>query len=189
MCNNFASHVSANRIVEAFSQCGSPLRFEGGVIPNLQPRDDIRIGDLAPVVTWDEGPLLTELKWAWKSQQGRPVFNFRSDGRSFEKSTRCLVPASAFYEFTDAEPGQKRKTKWSFTVANEEWFWIAALVKDGAWAMLTTEPGPDIAPYHDRQIVVLGIGDGLDWLTLQRPQNELLRPSTGGALSVGKVFP
>src|SRR3569833_2222938 len=29
-----------------------------------------------------------------------PVFNFRSEGRHFGDSNRCLIPASAFFEFT-----------------------------------------------------------------------------------------
>lgn len=189
MCNNYASKVPANRIADAFSATGLPLRFADGAIPNLEPRDDIRVGDTAPVVTWDGGPVLQQMKWAWRSPQGRPVFNFRSDGRSFANSSRCLIPADAFYEFTDAEPGQKRKTKWRFTMAGAEWFWIAGIVKDGAWTMLTTEPGPDIAPYHDRQIVVLDGGRGTDWLNLQRSQRELLKPSAAGSLTVEKVFP
>ena len=32
--------------------------------------------------------------------RGGPVFNFRSEGRRFDKSNRCLIPASAFFEFT-----------------------------------------------------------------------------------------
>jgi hypothetical protein len=31
---------------------------------------------------------------------GAPVFNFRTEGRHFAKSNRCLIPASAFFEFT-----------------------------------------------------------------------------------------
>jgi putative SOS response-associated peptidase YedK len=31
---------------------------------------------------------------------GTPVFNFRSEGRHFANSNRCLSPASAFFEFT-----------------------------------------------------------------------------------------
>lgn len=189
MCNNYASHIPANKIAEAFSDTTLPLQFDDGAIPNLEPRDDIRIGDTAPVVIWNDGLMLKQMKWAWKSPQGRPVFNFRSDGRSFENSSRCLIPADAFYEFTDAEPGQKRKTKWSFKVVGEEWFWIAGIVKNGAWAMLTTEPGPDIAPYHDRQIVVLDQARGADWLNLQRSPGGLLVPSAAGSLTVEKVFP
>jgi putative SOS response-associated peptidase YedK len=29
-----------------------------------------------------------------------PIFNFRSEGQRFDKSQRCLIPASAFFEFT-----------------------------------------------------------------------------------------
>jgi putative SOS response-associated peptidase YedK len=32
---------------------------------------------------------------------------------------------------------------------------VAGIVKEGAFTMLTTEPGEDMRPYHDRQIVVL----------------------------------
>lgn len=190
MCNNYASHVPANQLALAFSDTGFPLRFEGGTIPNLEPRADIRIGDTAPIVVGQaEGPLLVQRPWAWKSPQGRPVFNFRSDGRSFAQSTRCLIPADAFYEFTDPEPGQKRKTKWRFTMKGQPWFWIAGLVKNDAWAMLTTEPGPDVAPYHDRQIVVLARDQAREWLDLTRPEADLLAPTPAGALAVEKVFP
>lgn len=189
MCNNYASHVPAGQIAEAFSETAFLLRFDGGGVPNLEPRDDIRIGDTAPVVRWDDGPILTQMPWAWKSPQGRPVFNFRSDGRSFANSERCLIPADAFYEFTDAEPGQKRKTKWAFTMADGSWFWVAGVIKDGAWAMLTTEPGPDIAPYHDRQIVLLRPDAAMDWLGLNRPETDLLRPSPQHSLNVRKAFP
>lgn len=189
MCNNYASHVPASQIADAFSQTAFPLRFDGGAIPNIEPNDDIKIGDTASILTWDEGPLLTSMRWSWRSPQGRPVFNFRSDGREFGNTNRCLIPASAFYEFTDAEPGQKRKTKWSFSMVGDSWFWIAGIVKDDAWAMLTTEPGPDVSPYHDRQIVVLPPPAGLDWLTLKGPATEILTPSSAGSLHVVKIFP
>ena len=117
------------------------------------------------------------------------MFNFRSDGRDFSNTNRCLIPASAFYEFTDAEPGQKRKTKWRFTLSDQRLFWVAGLIKDGAFAMLTTEPGVDIGPYHDRQIVLLRPEDGAAWLNLQRPEAELLRALPAGSLNVEKVFP
>lgn len=62
-------------------------------------------------------------------------------------------------------------------------------VTEGAWAMLTTEPGPDVSPYHDRQIVVRPPPAGLDWLKLIRPAVEMMKPSPGGSLEVVKVFP
>lgn len=79
------------------------------------------------------------------------------------------------------------KDKHLFTLADEPWFWIAGLVKEGAFAMLTTSPGPDIAPYHDRQIVVLPRAEGLDWLNLTRPEAETLRPFPEGSLTHEQV--
>ena len=187
MCNNYRLHVPANQLAAAFTDIGRTLALPEG-LPNLEATD-YRIGDRAPVVlAWEGGLRLVMAPWAWKGPTGKPVFNFRSEGRSFAGSTRCLIPADGFYEFTEPKVAGK-KTKWCFTLADQPWFWIAGIVKDGAFAMLTTEPGPDIAPYHDRQIVLLRPDAALDWLDLRKPEAELLRPLPEGSLSVEKVFP
>lgn len=189
MCNEYQLSLPLTAFVAVFEQTGDPIAFPDG-LPNLGPLPSIRIGDRAPILRLGpKGPEAVLTPWAWRGPQGRPVFNFRSDGRTFGTSDRCLVPADGFFEFTAAEPGQKRKTKWRFTLADAPLFWVAGLIKDGAFAMLTTEPGPDIAPYHDRQIVVLRPEDGAAWLTLARPESDLLRPMPAGRLDVEKVFP
>ena len=48
--------------------------------------------------------------------------------------------------------------------------------------MLTTDPGPDIAPIHDRQIVILLPHLWATWLYLTTPEGELLRPLPRGTL-------
>lgn len=185
MCNNYKLEVPAAQLAMAFEE---PLKYPGGV-PNLEPRADIRIGDTAPlVVRGEDGLELRMTQWAWRSPQGRPVFNFRSEGRDFSSSRRCLIPADGFYEFTDPEPGHKRKTKWMFTRADGEWFWIAGVIRNEAFAMLTTEPGTDIAPYHDRQVVLLSQDQGIAWLDLLPSQNILV-PSAAGGLIVRKSYP
>jgi hypothetical protein len=50
--------------------------------------------------------------------------------------------------------------------------------------MLTAEPGPDMKPYHDRQICVLRPEEGLHWLTLSRPESELLQSPSQGTFKV-----
>jgi putative SOS response-associated peptidase YedK len=55
--------------------------------------------------------------------------------------------------------------------------------------MLTTEPGPDIRPYHDRQVVVLQPPDWSHWLHLTRAETDLLKPLPAGSLSVETVRP
>ena len=53
--------------------------------------------------------------------------------------------------------------------------------------MLTTAPGEDVEPYHDRQVAVLRPEDWAAWLYLTRPEAELLRPLPGGALEMKTV--
>jgi putative SOS response-associated peptidase YedK len=50
--------------------------------------------------------------------------------------------------------------------------------------MLTVEPGPDVAPYHARQPVVLPQTRWTDWLSGEPNEGELLRPSQAGSLVV-----
>jgi putative SOS response-associated peptidase YedK len=112
--------------------------------------------------------------------QGSAGYQFRAEGRRFPKG-RCLVPASHFFEFTGAK---SPKSKWKFTKAGEgeDWFCFAGLWRptpDGAgdaFTLLTTGPGPDVAPFHNRQVVVLERSDWQAWLNLGRPEAELLRP-------------
>lgn len=189
MCNEYQLILPFDEAIKELNRTRNPLVFPNGV-PNFGATASIRIGDRAPVI-WAgaDGPEVRMTPWAWNGPGGRPIFNFRSDGRDFSNSLRCVIPADGFFEFTNPETGQKRKTKWRFGLAGQTSFWIAGLVKEGAFAMLTTGPGPDIAPYHDRQIVLLPQGHALDWLDLSRPQAELLRPSPAGSLTVEKVFP
>jgi putative SOS response-associated peptidase YedK len=110
----------------------------------------------------------------------------RGENRRFAKG-RCLVPVSWFYEFT----GKKYpKTKWRFTKPGEEWFCIAGLwrpVENGAaFTMLTIDPGPDVTPYHNRQVVILDRQDWAAWLDLSIAAEDLVRPSPAGTLAVDR---
>jgi putative SOS response-associated peptidase YedK len=63
----------------------------------------IRINDMAPVMRAAGNVIeLTPMNFSLppSSPRGGPVFNYRSEGRRFAKSNRCLIPASAFFEFT-----------------------------------------------------------------------------------------
>ncbi len=118
------------------------------------------------------------------------MINFRSDGRRFADSRRCLIPASHFFEFTGAK---SPKSKWKFTKAGEDWFCFAGLWRPTvgdtpeAFTILTTEPGPDVAPIHNRQVVILERADWTAWLDLSRPETELLSALPAGSLQVEQV--
>ena len=206
MCNENRRRVALGLVKEGFSQTRIPLRFPEGM-PNLEPLDSIRITDRNAIVRAarepDAEPGAAELvvrRWSWPGPTGKPVYNFRSEGREFGNSAsggRCLIVADGFYEFTTpaVEPGAlkpKRKDKWLFTKRDEDWFCIAGIWRTSAevgeaFTMLTVEPGPDVAPYHNRQIVVLDRADWASWLDPRVPARELLKPSPAGTFEVEKV--
>jgi putative SOS response-associated peptidase YedK len=195
MCNEQRRRVALGQIREDWSQTRIPLVFPEG-LPNLEPLDSIRITDrnaiLRAAAAGGAAAELVVRRWSWPGPGGKPVYNYRADGREFPRG-RCLIVADGFYEFTaPADPGKKRKDKWLFTLAGEPWFCIAGLwhadPKVGeAYTMLTCPPGPDVAPYHDRQVVVLGPSDWGRWLDPAVPAAELTRPLPAGALEVEQV--
>ncbi|HVZ06585.1 SOS response-associated peptidase [Rhodopila sp.] len=195
MCNDYRLEVETSKIFEDFADLKIRIRFSEGA-PNIEARQDIKITDTAPIVRTIEGEAdagdLVQRRWSWPGPKGRPVYNFRSDGREFDTG-RCLIIADGFYEFTDpADKKKKRKDKWLFTKNGEPWFCIAGIWRANkdvgeAFTMLTTEPGPDIAPYHDRQIVILEREAWTAWLDSSVPAQSLIRPLAAGALNVEQV--
>ena len=191
MCNDFGNHIPYSAYLEAFSQIKAPVVFPTAA-PNLEPREDIWPTDPAGVIRrGDEGVELVQLRWGFPPARPKsaPVINFRSEGRHFPVG-RCLVPASHFFEFTGT---RSPKAKWNFTKTGEDWFLFAGLCRPmsggevEAFTLLTTEPGPDVVPIHNRQMVVLEQPDWLALLDLTRPEAELLRPLPPGALTVEQV--
>src|ERR1700721_881073 len=70
---------------------------------DLPQADDVRINNTGPVMrATGNGIELVPMTFSFPPgrQGGAPVFNFRSEGRHFANSNRCLIPASAFSEFT-----------------------------------------------------------------------------------------
>lgn len=227
MCNEAARRIALGLIREDFNQVGIELSFPEGA-PNLAATDSIRITDPSAIVRFHEaGYSLVQRRWSWAGPQGKPVYNYRSEGRAFGNSPgggRCLIPLDGFYEFTDpahplslaadaacpspARGRGKKKDKWLFTLRGDDGerpapglFCVAGLWRAGveigsrasgpakgeAWTMLTCEPGPDIAPYHSRQIVIMPRECWADWLAGVVPAAELIAPTPAGTLSAVRV--
>lgn len=193
MCNDYEQHV-------AYADYQAAIRAAGVTTPasesaaDLPQADDIRIGDMSPVLrAAGNGGELILMRFGWPPPRPKapPTFNFRSDGRHFDKSQRCVVVLSGFFEFTGSK---SPKTKHRLSLKGSPVMGIAGLWSedpDGtlSFTMLTTEPGPDIAPIHDRQVCVLRPEDWGHWLFLTRPEAELLRPLPAGTLDVVTVRP
>ncbi|HEY3812226.1 MAG TPA: SOS response-associated peptidase [Caulobacteraceae bacterium] len=195
MCNNYGHDVPYRRYVEETLALNLSLIFPRGA-PNLEPLENIRPTDVAPIIKGqpDGSGVFDTLRWGFPPSKPKagPVINFRSDGRSFTQG-RCLVPASCFYEFTGTK---YPKTKWRFTVRGDDWFCMAGLwrkvdLKDGpgeAFTILTCAPGPDLVPYHDRQVVVLPRSQWGAWLDTSKPINgDTFEPAPEGSFEAEEV--
>ncbi|MBV9244535.1 MAG: SOS response-associated peptidase [Methylobacteriaceae bacterium] len=194
MCNDYEQHIAWAdycKLMEAL-ELGVPTQQSELDLPQS---DDVKVNDLGPVMRAAGNAIeLAAMRFGLPptGPRGGPVFNFRSEGRRFDKSHRCLIPASAFFEFT----GKKYpKAKHRFTLSDAPFMAIAGLWREGkddqppAFTMLTTEPGPDVAPYHNRQVAVLRPEDWGAWIYLTAPESDLLRPLPRDSLSVETIRP
>lgn len=93
----------------------------------------------------------------------RTVVNSREDkldGHTWNKSfreRRCLIPATAFYEWVDGKGG---KVPLRFERPDHQTTFIAGIwrIEEGrgeCFSMITTEPNGVLAPVHDRMPAVL----------------------------------
>ncbi|HEX7944359.1 MAG TPA: SOS response-associated peptidase family protein [Phenylobacterium sp.] len=181
MCNEYSQKTSLDELLREFAQVDLPLGWDGGA-PNLEPRPSVRPTDPSYIITGqDGGAHLSQLRWGFPGPRG-PVINFRSEGRSFGRG-RCLVPADGFFEFTGAKAP---KSKWLFEPTEGAFMAIAAFIRDDRFTLLTCPPGPDIAPYHDRQIVILPRSDWAAWLDTSKPA-PAFGPLPAGGLKVTQV--
>jgi putative SOS response-associated peptidase YedK len=114
MCNDYEQHIRWAQycaMIQA-AELGIPTQQSQRDLPQA---DDIRINDLGPVMRASGNVIeLVPMNFSFPpAGRGGPVFNFKSEGRRFDKSNRCLIPASAFFEFT----GKKYpKAKHRFTL-------------------------------------------------------------------------
>jgi putative SOS response-associated peptidase YedK len=195
MCNDYEQHVTWAQYKKALESVSVTIPPRQGEL-DLRQADDVRINDVAPVMraAGDNTIELAPMNFGFPPPRPKasPVFNFRSEGRRFADSKRCLIPASAFFEFTGTK---YPKAKHRFTLNDASFMAIAGLWREGqgnqpdTFTMLTTEPGPDVAPIHNRQLVVLRPEDWTAWLDLSKPEGELLRALPKGSLSVETVRP
>jgi putative SOS response-associated peptidase YedK len=191
MCNSYEQQVAYAAYRKAVDQHGleTPSSEAAADLPQA---DDLKIGDIGPVlVAAGNGVELKPMTFGWPAPRPKasPVFNFKSDGRSFKDSRRCVVILSGFFEFVGTK---YPKAKYRFALKDSPVMGIAGLwseADDGSlsFTMLTTAPGPDIEPYHDRQVCVLAPEDWSAWLFLTRPEAELLKPLPAGSLDVKLV--
>lgn len=151
-------------------------------------------GKMGLVAILDEGEVRqVEMRWGLKPIEpgGKPVSLLRAENRIVER--RCLIVATEFMLRRGTGPGD---TRLKVTMAGNEPFFCFA----GAWvperhdwpaafAGLTVEAWPDIAPYQDRHMAIVPREDWQEWLKGERSVQSMLRPMPAGSLIVSGPAP
>ncbi|MFZ4575078.1 MAG: SOS response-associated peptidase [Phycisphaerales bacterium] len=130
---------------------------------------------------------LAAMKWGfipgW-SDEAKILINARSETvatspafRAAFKSRRCVVPASAFYEWR-VLGGKKQPV--CFRALNDPIFALAALWEPSrehgaCFTVLTTEPNELVAKVHDRMPVMLKGEQVSQWMDAETPGPELMK--------------
>lgn len=206
MCASYESRFSVRQLVDAFAHAGIEVGMDGGGLPNLEPREEVRPTDTDRIVRAapddPDRTLLAPARFGLKASAPKrpPVINLRSEGRGVSNaatSGRALLPVSGFYEFTgDAYP----KTRWRLSDAGGAVLMLACVWRAGAgaggegdadgFALLTGEPGPDIAPYHSRGVIPLPPAAWAEWLFARVPAADLLiSPPVGSLIATAAPRP
>lgn len=142
-------------------------------------------GDMGIVTIWRDGqPVQRELPWGLRpvEPRGKPVSLLRWESRAIIDP--CLVVLHDFALKIDGEDRYRVRleTGGPFCVAG---VWRRASADwPAAYAMLTTEAYPDVAPFKDRHMAVVREEDWFDWLQLTRQPSEILRPFPAGTFDV-----
>jgi putative SOS response-associated peptidase YedK len=214
MCNRYGYLAPVSRLADEFSQIRIPLVFRDGAIPNIEPREHIRPTDTTQIIRPIDaenpaaGVEIVDARWwlipsfhkgplkAWKPMCANARAETLATTATFRaafKRRRCLVPATHFFEWT----GQKgAKQMWKFTKAASEIFcfpglWDVAYTEDGrieSFTIVTTVPGPDCQPYHNRQPVVLEQNQWATWLDLRADPAPLLHAGLAGVIAVERAL-
>lgn len=175
------------------------LYFRLSAEPAPYANADVRPTDWAPVIREEGGSRLAVParwglipSWAKDVAIAQHTFNARAETlaekpafRTAFKRRRCLVPASAFFEW-QAVPGEKRKRKLRFAARDGKPLALAGLWETWgepesgetvhSFTVVTTRANDFMAPIHERMPVILGEDDWDTWLD-REVNNPLLLQS------------
>lgn len=144
----------------------------------ITTKSEIFPTDFQPIITESDGRNIELAKWGFMPHYAkRPLINARGETvhekptfrKSFLKG-RCLVPATAFFEWEEKD---NKKIKRKISVEDVTIFSMAGLYEDfiskegnrfRAYTILTTDANTQMALIHDRMPVILSPEDEDKWL-------------------------
>lgn len=126
--------------------------------------------------------------WAKDPKIGYKMINARAESvaekpsfRDPFKKQRCLVPANGFYEWPVDPKNPKRKIPLFVHLKNDDLFAFAGIWSlwgedenlKKTYSLITTEPNPMLAKYHDRMPVILSRDEEDQWLDPESSVTDL----------------
>jgi putative SOS response-associated peptidase YedK len=203
VCGRYVSHLPPEEIARLFGTV-NPLP---NIVPtwNLAPSQDALVVRRHPqtgqrhldVLRWGLLPHFTK-----DPEHARRPINARAETvatsgmfRSALADRRCLVPASAFYEWKPVRGGPKQPyaiTRSYGLLMAFAGLWEGWRGPDGAvertFAIVTTYAGPDVMDLHDRMPVIVEPEDWPMWLgEADGDPAALLHPPPEGTLRIWPV--
>ncbi len=161
MCGRYMLHADVEEILRYYGIAKGWIRDVWA--PEVFPSHEL------PIVIQDPGRQLVPMKWGFASPYRKGlIINSRGETvdskpmfrRAFRQK-RCLVPATAFFEWSRAG---KDKTKYRVYMKQTSLFSMAGIYEDfrdqegkayRAFSILTIQPNPLVALVHDRMPVIL----------------------------------
>ena len=212
MCGRYVRKGDKQKISEAFRAEPNPAELPmPGADYNIAPttyqpiiRDSRESGERELVLArWGLVPFFTK---ELSDIKGLSTINARAETimkaptwREPFKKRRCLIPASAFYEWPKEGKPPKQPYMFELSSGNPMAFagvWDAWKDKDGHWlqsfAIVTTEANELLAWMHPRMPVILQAGDYDRWPDrgeTERPPLDLLRPFDPDAMEMHLANP
>lgn len=204
MCGRFTRNYTWSEIHRYYSLISTPA--------NIQPNFNVCPTQTIDAVIEQGGKrVLAPMRWglvpAWWSKPLKELrlatFNARAETASEKpffrgawKRSRCLIPASGYYEWQDVAP--KKKQPWYFTRRDNRTMTMAGLWDEWtdresgkalrSCTMLITEPNQFVSEVHDRMPVILEERDFEPWLS-GKAGLELMTPAAEGVLTKWPVSP
>jgi putative SOS response-associated peptidase YedK len=179
MCNEFAQERAWRLYCEVMAAEALEITHAA---PDSLPNGSVHPSEQAAIIRAAPGGSRLDLTpWGWPPAGGKGlVINVRSENRRDPPGARGIALMDRFFEFR----GEKApKSKFQFSPAVNEPLAFAVVIRDGRFALVTTEPGPDVAEIHGRQPVILRPAQWREYLTGSAWPSELMAPSPAGTLN------
>lgn len=122
--------------------------------------------------------IMKQYKWGISLENSKKIIiNARAETVSCKplfqhafQTHRIIIPASGYYEW------DSKKQKYAFSSTST--LYMAAIVKDDAFVIITTQANPEVKQIHSRMPLLIEKDDVIHWLFDVKSANALLQKNT-----------